>query len=145
MISLRSSNRQRETFESCRRALSPGLFPSYTIAGTCLPTVDCRGDPLSPGDPGVGAGTRDPTLDKVMRRNPDRQGGSGFQGFWKSGPGTHLKDDICLSDACFNRLLPNFCDTGRRPSPISSQIRTLINKFHRWWYFMRLSRVKGVF
>ena len=30
---------------------------------------------------------------------------------------------ICLSDACFSRLLPNFCDTGRRPSRISFQIR----------------------
>ena len=98
------------------------------------------------------AGTRDPTHDKVMRRKPDRQGRSGFQGFWKgqltrshpckvtrrkpdrqggsgfqgfqkAAPGAHLKDDICLSDACFNRLLPNFCDTGRRPTPISFQIR----------------------
>ena len=68
------------------------------------------------------ASTRDPTHDKVMRR-PDRQGRSGFQGFQKVAPSTHLKDDICLSDACFNRLLPNFCDTGRRPSPISFQIR----------------------
>ena len=70
-----------------------------------------------------GAGTQDPTHDKVMRRKPDRQGGSGFQGFRKAAPGAHLKDDICLSDACLNRLLPNFCDIGRRPSPISSQIR----------------------
>ena len=56
-------------------------------------------------------------------RNPDRQGGSGFQGFRKAAPGTHLKHDICLSDACLNRLLPNFRDTGTRPSLISSQIR----------------------
>ena len=70
-----------------------------------------------------GANTRDPTHDKVMRRKPDRQGRSGFQGFRKAPPGAHLKDDIYLSDACFNRLLPNFCDTGRRPSPISFQIR----------------------
>ena len=59
---------------------------------------------------------------QVTRRKPDRQGRSGFQGFRKAAPGAHLKD-ICLSDACFNRLLPNFCDIGRRPSPISSQIR----------------------
>ena len=70
-----------------------------------------------------GANTQDPTHDKVMRRKPDRQGGSGFQGFQKAAPGAHLKDDICLSDACFNRRLPNFCDTGRGPSPISFQIR----------------------
>ena len=167
-------------------------------------------------------------------RKPDRQGGSGFQGFRKAAPGAHLKDDICLSDACFNRLLHNFCDTGRRPSPAAAakslqscptlcdpipgilqartlewfaisffnawkwklkvkllshvrlfvtpwtaayqaplsmgfsrqeywsgvplpspafpylfpnkiRFRTLINKFPRWWYFMRLSSVKGVF
>ena len=75
----------------------------------------------SPGLPG--ASTRDPTNDKVMRRRPDKQGRSDFQGFQKAAPGTHLKDDICLSDACFSRLLPNFCDTGRKPSPISFQIR----------------------
>ena len=69
------------------------------------------------------ASSRDPTHDKVTRRKPDRQGTSGFQGFRKAAPGAHLKDDICLSDACFSRLLPNFCDTGRRPSPISFQIR----------------------
>ena len=39
----------------------------------------------------------------------------------KSCPGAHLKDDLCLSDACYIRLLPNFCDTGRRPSPTSLQ------------------------
>ena len=65
------------------------------------------------------ASTWDPTHDKVMRRKPDEQGGSGSQGFWKAAPGPHLKGGICLSGACFNRLLPNFCDTGRRPSPIS--------------------------
>ena len=69
------------------------------------------------------ASSRDPTCEKVMRRKSDRQGGSGCQGFRKAAPGAHLKDDICLSDACFNRLLPNFCDTGRRPAPISFQIR----------------------
>ena len=69
------------------------------------------------------ASSRDPTHDKVMRRKPDGQGRSGFQGFRKAAPGAHLKDDICLSDACFSRLLPNFCDTGRRPSPIFFQIR----------------------
>ena len=42
-------------------------------------------------------------------------------GISKSCPGAHLKDGLCLSDACYVRLLPNFCDTGRRPSPISLQ------------------------
>ena len=58
----------------------------------------------------LGANTRDPTHDKVTRRKPDRQGRSGFQGFRKAAPGTHLKDDICLSDVCLNGLLPNFRD-----------------------------------
>ena len=48
----------------------------------------------------LGASSQDPTHDKVMRRKPDKQGGSGFQGFRKAVPGAHLKDDICLSDAC---------------------------------------------
>ena len=42
-------------------------------------------------------------------------------GISKSCPCAHLKDDLCLSDACYIRPLPNFCDTGRRPSPISLQ------------------------
>ena len=42
-------------------------------------------------------------------------------GIFKSCPSAHLKDDICLLDACYIRLFPNFCDTGRRPSPISFQ------------------------
>ena len=69
------------------------------------------------------ASSRDPTHDKVTRRKPNRQGRSGVHRFWKAAPCAHLKDDICLSDACFNRWLPNFCDTGRRPSQISFQIR----------------------
>ena len=40
-------------------------------------------------------------------------------------------------------------DTGRKAFPDlfpnKNQFRTLINKFPRWWYFMRLFRVKGVF
>ena len=64
-----------------------------------------------------------PPMTRSWGRKPDGQGGSGFQGFWKAAPGAHLKDDICFSDDCFNRLLPNFCDIGRRPSSISFQIR----------------------
>ena len=95
------------------------------------------------------ASSRDHTHNKVMRRKPDRQGRSGFQGFRKAAPSAHLKDDICLSNACLNGLLPNFCDTGRKAFPDlfpnKNQFRTLINKFPRWWYFMRLYRVKKVF
>ena len=67
--------------------------------------------------------SRDTTHDTVTRRKPDRQGRSGFQGFRKAAPGVHLKDDICLSDACLNGLLSNFSDTGRKAFLISSQIR----------------------
>ena len=88
-------------------------------------------------------------LTRPWERKPDRQGRSGFQGFRKAAPGTHLKDDLCLSDVCVNGLLPDFSDTGRKAFPNlfpnKNQFRTLINKFPRWWYFMRLSRVKGVF
>ena len=69
-------------------------------------------------------------------------------GISKSCPSTHLKDDLCLSDACCVRLLRNFCDTGRRPSRSLSkqnQLRTLINMSHGWWCPIRLSRMKGVF
>ena len=48
--------------------------------------------------------SQDPTHDKVTRRKPDRQDRLGFQGFRKAAPGAHLKDDICLSDACLNGL-----------------------------------------
>ena len=71
-----------------------------------------------------------------------------FRDFEKLPPGAHLKDDIWLSDACLNGLLPNFCDRQKAfPDlfPNKNQFRTLINKFPRWWYFMRLFRVKGVF
>ena len=87
--------------------------------------------------------------DKVMRRRPDKQGRSGFQEFRKAAPALTLKDYLCLSDACSIRLLPNFCDMGRRPSPISlqtqNQLKTLINMSPGWWYPIRLSRMKGVF
>ena len=64
-----------------------------------------------------------PPMTRSWGRKPDGQGASGFQGFRKAAPRDHLKDDLCLSDACYIRLLPNFCDTGRRPSLISFQIR----------------------
>ena len=95
------------------------------------------------------ASSGDPTHDKVTRRKPDRQGRSGFQGFRKAAPGLTLKMIICLSDACLNGLFPNFSDTGRKAFPdlfpSKNQFRTLISKFPRWWYFIRLFRVKGVF
>ena len=50
------------------------------------------------------ASSRDPTQDKVTRRKPDREGRSGFQGFQNAAPGSHLKDDICLSYDFLNGL-----------------------------------------
>ena len=70
-----------------------------------------------------------------------------FRDFEKLPPALTL--NICLSDACLNGLFPNFSDTGRKAFPDlfpnKNQFITLINKFPRWWYFMRLFRVKGVF
>ena len=69
-------------------------------------------------------------------------------GISKSCPGTHLKDDLCLSDACYVRLLPNFCDKVEGlPWSLSkqNQLRTLINMSPRQQYPIRLSRMKGVF
>ena len=43
------------------------------------------------GDNLLGASTRDPTHDKVMRRRPDKQGRSGLQGFRKAAPAPTLK------------------------------------------------------
>ena len=95
-----------------------------------------------------GASTRDPTHDKVMREKTWWARWIRFSGipksFPKAAPGAHLKDDICFSDACFNRLLPNFCKIGRRPCQISFQVRINLElyKFFEWWYFMRLFRMK---
>ena len=83
------------------------------------------------------ASTRDPTHDNVMRRDlTGRQ--IRTSGILKSFPGTHLKDDISLSDACYIRLLPNFCDTGRRPSPISFQTESMQN-FNQYVLWMVVS------
>ena len=100
-------------------------------------------------------------LKRPQGRKPDGQGESGFQGFQKGqltrshpwqgheesawqarqirfsgiskswNPCFHVKDDICLSDACLNGLwhrqeaFPNLF-------PNKNQFRTLINKFPRW-------------
>ena len=58
-----------------------------------------------------GASTRDPIHDKVIRRRPDKRSRSGPQGFRKAAPALTLKDGLCLSDACYIRLLPNFCES----------------------------------
>ena len=91
----------------CLRSCSADRVTSTILLGSTLP----------------GASTRDPTHDKVMREKTWRARWIRFSRIWKAAPGAHLKDDICFSDDCFNRLLPNFCDIGRRPSSISFQIR----------------------
>ena len=68
-------------------------------------------------------------------------------GITKSCPSTHLKD-FCLSDACYIRLLPNFCaQVEGLPQSLSkqNQLRTLINRSPGQWNPIRLSRMKGVF
>ena len=100
----------------------------FRMGNTCTPVVDSCQWMAKPLQYCKVISCREPAheippMTRSWGRKPDRQGGSGFQGFWKAAPGAHLKDDICLSDACFNRLLLNFCDTGRRPSLISFQIR----------------------
>ena len=66
-----------------------------------------------------GASTRDPTYDKVMRRKPDRQGGSGFQGFRKAAPGAHLKDDIFLMLASIDDSLISVTQAEGLPRSLS--------------------------
>ena len=72
-----------------------------------------------------------------------------FRDFKKLPPALTLKMvSAFLMPASMDYSLISVTQAGR-PSLISSQIRInlelLINKFPRWWYFMRLFRVKGVF
>ena len=92
----------------------------------------------------LGARTRDPTHDKVMRRRPDKQGRSGPQGFRK---GAHLKDDLCLMLAILDYSLISVTQVDGLPRSLSkqNQLRTLINMSPGRWYPIRLSRMKGVF
>ena len=41
---------------------------------------------------------------RPWRRKPDGQGRSGFRGFRKAAPGTHLKDNICLSSIDYSLI-----------------------------------------
>ena len=53
-----------------------------------------------------GASTGDPTHDKVMRRRPDRQGGSGLEGL--PGPArasTPKPESVCLTILCLSPTL----------------------------------------
>ena len=102
----------------------------------------------------LGANTRDPTPNKAVREKTWRARPIRFSGVSKRPaheipPMTRSRGESLTGKACLNGLLPNCSDTGRKAFPDlfpnKNQFRTLINKFPRWWYFMRLSRVIGVF
>ena len=96
----------------------------------------------------LGASTRDPTHDKVMRRRTDRQGGSGLQGFRKAAPAPTLKMiSVFLMLAILDYSLISVTQVDGLPWSLSkqNQLRTLINMSPRWWYPIRLSRIKEVF
>ena len=113
---------------ACQAPLSMGFSRQEYWSGQSFPSL---GDLPDPGFESRSAALQVVAGSQHMRSHP-WQGHEEktwqarrirFSGIPKSCPSVHLKDDICLSDACFNRLVPNFCDTGRRPSPISFQIR----------------------
>ena len=96
----------------------------------------------------LGANTRDPTHDKVVRRRPDKQGRSGPQGFWKAAPALTLKMiSVFLMLAILDYTLISVTQVDSLPQSLSkqNQLRTLINMSPRWRYPIRLSRMKGVF
>ncbi|CAI9169129.1 unnamed protein product [Rangifer tarandus platyrhynchus] len=75
------------------------------------------------------AGTRDPTHDKVMRKRPDGQGGSGFQGFRKVAPALTLKMiSVFLMLASIDYSLISVTQAEGLPHlfPNKNQFRTLI-------------------
>ena len=82
-----------------------------------------------------GASTGDPTHDKVMRRRPDRQGGSGLEGLPGPARASTLKPkSVCLlfTVLCFSPTLLTLAGGYPRP-PFSeeNQLRALINKSPR--------------
>ena len=96
----------------------------------------------------LGASTGDPTHDKGMRRRPDKQGRSGLQGFQKAAPVLTLKIIfVFLMLAILDYSLISVTQVDSLPRSLSkqNQLRTLINISPRWWYPIRLSRMKGVF
>ena len=95
-----------------------------------------------------GASTWDPTHDKVVRRRPDKQGGSGLQGFLKAAPALTLKMiSVFLMLAVLDYTLISVTWVEGLPRSLSkqNQLRTLINMSPGWRYPIRLSRMKGVF
>ena len=90
----------------------------------------------------LGASTRDPIHDKVMRRRPDKQG------FQKAAPALTLKMiSVFLMLAILDHSLISVTQVDGLPRSLSkqNQLRTLINMSPGWRYPLRLSRMKGVF
>ena len=96
----------------------------------------------------LGTSTRYATHDKVVRRRPEKQGRSGLQGFWKAAPVLTLKMiSVFLMLAILDYCLISVTRVKGLPQSLSkqNQLRTLITMSARWWYPIRLSRMKGVF
>ena len=70
-----------------------------------------------------------------------------FRDFEKLPLALTLKISVFLMPASIDDSLISVTQAEGFPNlfPNKNQFRTLINKFPRWWYFMRLSRVIGVF
>lgn len=100
-----------------------------------------------------GASTRVPTHDKVMWRRPDKQGGSGLQGFWKAAPALTLKMiSVFPMLALLDCSLISVTQAEGFPRSLSkqNQLKTLINiSPGQWdpyrWHPIRLSGKRRVF
>ena len=83
-----------------------------------------------------------------MRRRPDKQGRSGLQEFRKAALVPTLKMiSVFLMLAILDHSLISSTRVEGLPRSLSkqNQLRTLVNMSARWWYPIRLSRMKGVF
>ena len=79
----------------------------------------------------LGASTRDPTHDKVVRRRPDKQGGSGLQGFRKAAPALTFKMiTVFLTLAILDYSLISVTQAEGLPQSLSkqNQLRPLTNR-----------------
>ena len=77
-----------------------------------------------------------------------QQGKSGPQGFRKAAPALTLKMiSVFLMLAVLDYSLISVTRVDGLPRSLSkqNQLRTLVNMSPRWWYPIRLSRMKGVF
>ena len=117
----------------------------YTTPG--LPGGGCPGAVVSTPLL-LGASTRDPTHDKVMRRRSDKQSRSGLQEFRKAALALTLKMvSVFLMLAILDYSLISVTQVEGLLRLLSkqNQLRTLINMSPGRRYPIRLSRMKGVF